>query len=86
MGLIISIIVGGIIGWLAGMIMGSGNGILMNIIVGIIGSALGSWLFGSVLKIGGAHAAGSFNVPGLVFGILGAVVLIFLLRLLGIGA
>lgn len=82
MNIIISIIVGGIIGWLAGMVMGTSTGILMNIIIGILGSALGSWLFGSVLKIGAANNAGSFNAPGLLFGVLGAVVLIFLARLI----
>jgi uncharacterized membrane protein YeaQ/YmgE (transglycosylase-associated protein family) len=69
MGILISIIVGGIIGWLASLIMGTGHSILINIIVGIVGSALGSWLFGDVLKIGGAKQAGSFNIPGLIFGI-----------------
>nr|WP_257793078.1 MULTISPECIES: GlsB/YeaQ/YmgE family stress response membrane protein [Vitreoscilla] len=54
----------------------------MNIIIGIVGSALGSWLFGSVLKIGAANNAGNFNIPGLLFGVLGAVVLIFLARLI----
>lgn len=80
MGIIISMIVGGIIGWLAGMFMGSDSGILINIIVGIVGSALGSWLFGDVLKIGGAQQAGSFNVPGLIFGVLGSIVLIAIVR------
>lgn len=76
MGIIISMIVGGIIGWIASIIMGSNSSILINIIVGIIGSALGSWLFGDVLKIGGAKQAGSFNIPGLIFGILGSIILI----------
>lgn len=76
MGILISMIVGGIIGWIASMIMGAGNGILINIIVGIIGSALGSWLFGDVLKIGGAKQAGAFNIPGLIFGVLGSIILI----------
>lgn len=82
MGFIISLIVGGIIGWLASMIMGSGNGIFINIIVGIVGSGLGSWLFGDVLKIGGAKQAGSFNLPGLIFGVLGAIVLLFIIGLI----
>ena len=82
MNFVIWLIVGGIIGWLASMIMGSGNGILINIIVGIVGSALGSWLFGDVLKIGGAKQAGNFNIPGLLFGVLGAVVLLFLIGLI----
>ena len=75
MGIIISIIAGGLIGWLASMIMGDGHSLIMNIVIGIIGSALGSWLFGDVLKIGGAREAGSLSIPGIIFGILGAIVL-----------
>ncbi len=43
MGLIITIIIGGIIGWLASLIMkvGSQMGIIACIIVGIVGSGLG---------------------------------------------
>ena len=33
-------------------------------------------------KIGGAKQAGSFNIPGLVFGILGSIVLLFLVGLI----
>ncbi len=75
MGIIISIIAGGLIGWLASMIMGDGHSLIMNIVIGIVGSALGSWLFGDVLKIGGARSAGSLSIPGIIFGILGAIVL-----------
>ena len=82
MGILISIILGGMSGWLASLIMGTGHSILINIIVGIVGSALGSWLFGDVLKIGGAKQAGSFNIPGLIFGILGSIVLLFIVGLI----
>ena len=82
MGLIVSLIVGGLIGWIASAIMGSDTGLFMNIIVGIVGSGLGSWLFGDVLKIGGAKEAGSFNMVGMIFGVLGAVVLLFIVGLI----
>ena len=52
MGLIISIIVGGIIGWLASLIMKSPMGILGYIIVGIVGSASGTF-FGRGHRSGG---------------------------------
>lgn len=82
MGIIISIIVGGIIGWIASIIMGTGHSIVMNILIGVVGSALGNWLFGDVLKIGGAKQAGSLNIPGLIFGILGSIVLLFIVGLI----
>ncbi|MBF6593968.1 MAG: GlsB/YeaQ/YmgE family stress response membrane protein [Thermaceae bacterium] len=79
---IVAILVGALIGWLTSLMMGTDarQGALANIIIGIVGSALGRWLFADVLHIGGAAAAGSFTLLGLLWGVLGAVVLIFLLR------
>ncbi len=77
---IAAIIVGAIIGWIAEKLMKSDMGLLMNIVIGIAGSSLGRWLFGDVLGIGSAHAAGSLNISGLLFGVLGAIVLIYILR------
>lgn len=83
---IIAIIVGGIIGWIASIIMRTDRqqGLLANIIIGIIGSALGRWFFGDLLKIGGATTAGGFSLLGLLWGIIGAVLLIAVLRFFGI--
>jgi len=84
MGWIISIIVGALIGWLASKIMDTDQqqGAGANILVGIVGSLLGSWLFGGVLGIGGAYAAGQLSIWGIVWGVLGAVVLIAILKAL----
>lgn len=86
MGIIITIIVGGLIGWLAGLIMGTEweQGLFWNIIIGIVGSFLGAWLFGSVFGVGTAFLSGTFSIWGLFWGILGAVVLIAILRALRI--
>ncbi|HRH71156.1 MAG TPA: GlsB/YeaQ/YmgE family stress response membrane protein [Flavobacteriales bacterium] len=47
MGLIWSLIVGGIAGWFAGQFMkGSGYGLLANIILGLVGGLVGGWVFG----------------------------------------
>jgi uncharacterized membrane protein YeaQ/YmgE (transglycosylase-associated protein family) len=84
MGWIITIIVGGIIGWLASLIMGTDyeQGLLWNIVIGIIGSILGKWIFADLLNIGGAATAGTFSIWGLIWGIIGAVILIAVLKLL----
>lgn len=84
MGWIITLVVGGVIGWVASRIMNTDaqQGIIANILVGIVGSGLGRWLFGGVLGIGAAEAAGAFSLTGLAFGVLGAVVLIALLKAL----
>lgn len=86
MSTIIAIIVGGLIGWIASLIMktDSQQGLLANIIVGIVGSFLGKVIFADLLGLGGATVAGTFSLLGLFWGILGAVILIFLLRALKI--
>ncbi len=83
---IIILIVGGIIGWLASLVMNTDEqqGTLANVLIGIVGSALGRWLFGSVLGIGTASSAGALSLTGLLWGVVGAVILIAILR--GVGA
>lgn len=86
MGWIVLIIVGGIIGWLASIIMGTNSqqGLLLNIIVGVVGSLLGKWIFSDLLGFGGAVQAGAFSLAGLIWGILGAIILILILKLFGV--
>jgi uncharacterized membrane protein YeaQ/YmgE (transglycosylase-associated protein family) len=80
MGLIMSVIVGGIVGWIASIIMKTNAqmGLIANIIIGIVGSALGWWIAG-LLGI----AAGGWIVS-MAISIAGAVLLIFILGKLGI--
>ena len=72
------IIVGLIAGVLASLVMGgSGVGIIGDIIVGIIGAFIGGWLFA---KLGLSSPFG--GLPGTIFvAFIGAVVLLFILRL-----
>lgn len=83
MELIIALLVGALIGWLASIIMKTDaqQGPLLNIVVGIVGSFLGRWIFGGLLGIGGAAAAGSFSWPGIFWGVLGAVILLAIVNL-----
>ncbi|MCG9098926.1 GlsB/YeaQ/YmgE family stress response membrane protein [Laribacter hongkongensis] len=85
MGWIITLIVGALIGWIASLIMKTAaqQGTIANILVGIVGSALGKWIFADLLGIGSAFAAGRFSLSGLIFGVLGAIILIYLLKLVG---
>lgn len=75
---------GGVTGWLAGLLTRTDTrqGILPNIIIGIMGAISGRWLFADVLGIGAAYTNGTLNLPGLLFGVLGAAILITLLKLL----
>ena len=84
MGLLSWIVVGLIAGWLAGLIMrGSGFGLLGNIVVGVIGGLLGGWLASSVFNIGPGMSG--INFGSIVIAFLGAIVLILIMRLLGLG-
>jgi uncharacterized membrane protein YeaQ/YmgE (transglycosylase-associated protein family) len=71
------LLIGLIAGWLAGQLMrGGGFGLIGDMIVGVIGAFLGGWLFG-LLGIAAGGLIGS-----LITAFVGAVVLIFLLRLI----
>ena len=79
MDIIITLIIGGVVGWLGSLIMKTNAqmGIIANVIVGIVGSFLGFWLAGQ-LGIGGGA------VVRWIIAILGAVVLIAILKVLKI--
>lgn len=76
MGLLWSLIVGGILGWFAGLIAGKDipGGIIGNIIAGIIGGWLGSTLLGSW----GPKIGGFFIIQTLI----GAIILILIISIL----
>jgi uncharacterized membrane protein YeaQ/YmgE (transglycosylase-associated protein family) len=82
MALLISILIGGFIGWLASLVMStdSQQGAVANVVIGILGAALGRWVFGDLLHLGSAQAAGSLTLIGVVWAVLGACLSIGLLR------
>ena len=82
MDLIVTLLVGALIGWIASLIVGTDAdmGALANIVVGIVGAWLGRFIFSDVLQIGGAVTAGTFSFAGILWGILGAVVLLGILK------
>lgn len=73
------IIVGLIAGVLASLVMGgTGYGLVGDIIIGIVGAFVGGWLFA---QLGVSSPWG--GLPGTIFvAFVGAVVLLFILRLL----
>ncbi len=83
-GFLWTLLIGALVGWLASLVTKTDmqQGALANILVGVVGCLLGSWLFGSVLGIGAATAAGSLSLYGIFFGVLGAIVLIAILKAL----
>ena len=75
MNLIISLLICALIGWLAGIIMKSSYAWWMNILLGIVGGWLGSFI-PFVSETGGP------TIGGILSGVLGAVIVIFIARLI----
>lgn len=80
MGWIITLVIGGVIGWVASLLMKTNAqmGLIANVVVGIVGSWLGFWLAG-LLGIGAGSA-----IAGYVIAVIGAAVLIFILKAVGV--
>ncbi len=85
MGIIIAIIVGGIIGWLASIVMRTDaqQGILLNVIVGVVGSFIGTWIGG---MFGSGASLSVFSPIGLLWSLIGAVVLLAIVNLVRRGS
>jgi uncharacterized membrane protein YeaQ/YmgE (transglycosylase-associated protein family) len=72
------IILGLIAGWLAGVLVkGSGYGVVGDIILGIIGALVGGAITSTLM---GVDITG-FNLESLLVAVLGAIVVIFIARL-----
>lgn len=77
MGWIGWIVLGGLAGWVANMITKEDGGLLKNIILGIIGGVLG----GGIVQLLGGSAVNGFNIYSFVVAVLGAILVIYLVRL-----
>jgi uncharacterized membrane protein YeaQ/YmgE (transglycosylase-associated protein family) len=79
MGWFVTLLMGGIVGWLASKIMKTDAqmGIIANIVVGALGSLLGFWVAGAF----GIDPTG--GLMRFVIALIGAVVLIWILRKVG---
>ena len=79
---ILWIIIGAIAGWIAGRLYGDDRpeGCVTNTIIGIGGALLGGSIYHLITGRDGIHG---FNLPSLIVAVLGALLLIFVLRKLG---
>jgi uncharacterized membrane protein YeaQ/YmgE (transglycosylase-associated protein family) len=84
MGLLYTVVIGGLAGWIASSLMkGGGMGMLMNIILGIIGAFVGVFLFGLLGVKGGVLGIQSGTIlMDIVSSTFGAVVVLFVAKLL----
>ena len=80
MDLLLWIIFGAVAGWIASMLMHTdgGQGTVMDIVLGIVGSVVGNYLFG----LAGQSGVSGFNLYSMGVAIVGAVVIIYVRRLL----
>jgi uncharacterized membrane protein YeaQ/YmgE (transglycosylase-associated protein family) len=72
---IVTILAGALIGWIASMIMKTNAqmGAIANILAGIIGAFVGSLI---APLLGFRPRGAEFNIPALLFGVLGACIVI----------
>lgn len=78
-GLLGAVIIGGLAGWVASMFMktDASMGVLANIVVGIIGAIIGNLL----LPVFGVSGTSGFSIWSFVVALIGAVILLFIIRL-----
>jgi len=79
------LIIGLIAGWLASMIMGRGGyGIIGDIVVGIVGAFIGGFI-ARALNLTPPSSTDPFSWASLIFAIIGAIILIAIVRALSGG-
>ena len=80
MNIILWIIFGALAGWIASLVMKTNaqQGFLMDVVIGIAGAFIGGFIMSA---IGGAGVTG-FNIGSLLVAILGAIVLLFIVKTL----
>jgi uncharacterized membrane protein YeaQ/YmgE (transglycosylase-associated protein family) len=78
MDILLWIVLGAAAGWIADMIMKSAHGVLEDIVLGIVGAFVGGFIMNSF----GQPGVTGFNIYSLIVAVIGAVVLIFLGRLI----
>lgn len=78
MGIILWLIFGALAGWIASKIMNTDEqqGAVANIVVGIVGAMIGGFVFST---LGGQSVTG-FNIYSLVVAVVGAVILLAILK------
>lgn len=81
MGLILTILLGGLAGWLASLMMNrdAEQGVLLNIVVGIVGAFLANLLLAPLLGV--PAVLSEVTVWGFLMAVLGAVVLLGIVNL-----
>jgi len=79
---IVWLIAGAIIGWLASRLMGTDGqqGLLLDIVVGVVGAFVAGWFLTPLVGIGTINQ-NNFSLPALVVSLVGAIILLAVVRL-----
>lgn len=81
MGILLTIILGGIAGWIASMLMNrdAEQGVLLNVVVGIVGAFLANLLLAPLFGV--EAALNTVSLEGFLTAVAGAVVLLAIVNL-----
>lgn len=80
MGILLWIVFGALVGWIASLIMHTDavQGTALNIVVGILGAVIGGWIMSTI----GKYGVTGFNLYSFLVALLGAMVLIGIVKLI----
>ncbi len=78
MGIIVWIILGGIAGWVASLIARQNSSLVWDIVLGVVGALVG----GFIMSLFGQPGVSGLNLYSLVVAVIGAVIVIYIGRLL----
>jgi len=77
---IVWLIAGAVVGWVATELMNDRAGLLINIVVGVVGAFLAGYLLTPIFGISTINQ-GNFSLPALLVSLGGALILLFIVRL-----
>jgi len=83
MNIIIWLIAGALVGWVASRIMGTSGqqGLLLDIVVGIVGAVLAGWFLTPLFGVETINQS-NFSLPALLISLLGAIILLAIVKLI----
>ena len=81
MGLLLTLILGGLAGWIASILLNrnQGMGILLNVLVGVVGAWLSNWFLSPLFGL--KAELDTLSLSGFFMSVLGAVVLLAVVNL-----
>jgi uncharacterized membrane protein YeaQ/YmgE (transglycosylase-associated protein family) len=82
MGILLTLILGGLAGWIASKILNRDQemGIILNIVIGIVGAFLANWLLAPIFNT--SAQLDQVSVSGFLMSVLGATVLLAIINLI----